>query len=502
MGDKTGFLSLENHKIWQTIFFILVLLAMVFLLYQYIEPLQIWVDTCIEALFFDYGLDYGEGPLLDQAVRLSHFQNIYQPIIDQPPYTITNYTPLYPLIQTPFVWAFGPQLWYGRLISEVATLVTAVFIGLIIHKLTNNIIAAIISGCTFLIFPFVIYWSVLARVDSLALAFSMVGLYFLAIDPTKRKNRIWSAVFIVAAVYTKQSFGLAAPFAAFLFLLKDKPRKKAFEYAGMVAVLGLLIMGLMMILTKGGFFFHVFRANVNPFVWDTVKNYKNEMLTHFPLFFWLAGLYLLGGIWKGMRQNAWWMVAPYVLTGIAVGVTVGKEGSNVNYFYELCAALSLLTGALIGLAGDSRHYLWVQLVMMIALSFPIQGAINRTMEEYINRHPNRMLHVLGLSRMEQAIDAVEGNVLADEFMDMVVTAGKPLQFQPFEYKMLEGAGVWDQTDFVRAIENQEFDLILLYDPPYWDSRNGRWTPEQLEAIETYYRSYRRNAETLIYYPKP
>ncbi|MBN2047889.1 MAG: hypothetical protein JW750_08615, partial [Anaerolineaceae bacterium] len=88
----------------------------------------------------------------------------------------------------------------------------------------------------------------------------------------------------------------------------------------------------------------------------------------------------------------------------------------------------------------------------------------------------------------------------DEHMAMVVTSGRPLMFQPFEYKMMVIGGLWDQTDFVRSIENQEYDLILLYDPG-WDSRNGRWTPEQLEAIETYYRAYIREGNTLVYFPE-
>src|SRR5215510_10686027 len=59
------------------------------------------------AITFPYPLDYGEGPLLDQAMRLARFENIYRGDLTVPPYTLANYPPLFPLIQAPLVLAFG-----------------------------------------------------------------------------------------------------------------------------------------------------------------------------------------------------------------------------------------------------------------------------------------------------------------------------------------------------------------------------------------------------------
>ncbi len=105
------------------------------------------------------------------------------------------------------------------------------------------------------------------------------------------------------------------------------------------------------ILTNGGFLFHIFTANVNPFWWETVIRYKDEMMSNFGLFFWLGGLYIVGGVWKPIRKQGWWLVAPYLFAAVLVSITVGKEGSYINYFYELSAGLALLTGALLGLPG-------------------------------------------------------------------------------------------------------------------------------------------------------
>src|SRR5215211_4290866 len=50
-----------------------------------------------QALSFPYPLNYGEGPLLDQSVRLAAFENIYRTNLSAPPYVIANYPPLFML---------------------------------------------------------------------------------------------------------------------------------------------------------------------------------------------------------------------------------------------------------------------------------------------------------------------------------------------------------------------------------------------------------------------
>jgi hypothetical protein len=60
-------------------------------------------DERHKGITFPYPLDHGEGPLLDQAMRLARFENIYRRDLTLPPYTLANYPPLFPLAQAPFV---------------------------------------------------------------------------------------------------------------------------------------------------------------------------------------------------------------------------------------------------------------------------------------------------------------------------------------------------------------------------------------------------------------
>jgi ABC-type Fe3+ transport system permease subunit len=78
---------------------------------------SLFVRHGIAALAFLYPLNYGEGPLLDQAMRLADLKNIYPVDLSNPSYVVSNYPPLFLLLQAPFVWAFGPEFLYGPTIS-------------------------------------------------------------------------------------------------------------------------------------------------------------------------------------------------------------------------------------------------------------------------------------------------------------------------------------------------------------------------------------------------
>ena len=208
------------------------------------------------ALFHRYPLDYGEAPLVDQAVRLAAGQNIYRPDLSSPPYTISNYPPLYPLSMAPLVKLFGPNLGAGRVISLLSTLASAAFLALIVYTYAQDRLAAVITGLLFLSIPYVVGWSPLARVDMLGLALSTAGLYVVTRWPTTWRGVIVSALLLVAAIYTRQSHGLAAPLAAFVWLLTQDWRQ-ALKLAGLVGGIGLILFLVLNLLTGGGFFYNI-----------------------------------------------------------------------------------------------------------------------------------------------------------------------------------------------------------------------------------------------------
>ena len=107
------------------------------------------------AITHRYPLDYGEAPLVDQATRLAAGRNIYRSDLASPPYTISNYPPLYVAALVPFVKLFGPNFWAGRLLSTLCAWASAVFLALIVHTHTRDRLAAAITGLIFFAIPYV-----------------------------------------------------------------------------------------------------------------------------------------------------------------------------------------------------------------------------------------------------------------------------------------------------------------------------------------------------------
>ncbi len=446
---------------------------------------------------FPYPLDYGEGPLLAQTGQLSALQNIYRSNIDAPPYTITNYPPLFMLLQVPLNLLFGPAMWYGRLISVASALVAGLLVALILHALTRDLTAAGVGGLLLLANPYLQVWSVLNRIDMLALALSLAGLWLLARRPPGRGAVVTGGLLLVAAVYTRQSYGLAAPLAAFVWLLRWPPRRRALELAALVGGIGLGLFALLNWLTDGGFFFNTITANANAFDAERLADFWDD-LWHFTPYL-LAGalLFVLSGVWFGVRS--WWLIAPYFAGAALSAATIGKVGSNINYLLELSAACALALGALLAWQ-KSRPLLRQGLLVLLALQLYLllPGIPNHLFVLGRTAQPQEM------ARLEGLIRQASGPVLADDAMGFLPLTGRPLVAQPFEVSQLAHDGVWDQSDFVASIEHRDFALIVVLRvvTPQGPLEEANWTSQMLAAIEKHYRQVDLIASnTFVYAPR-
>ena len=73
--------------------------VLLFLASQLLWALWNYADVAVAAINFPFPLDYGEGPILDQVMRLLHGENIYRPDLAQAPWVMSNYPPLFHLLQ-------------------------------------------------------------------------------------------------------------------------------------------------------------------------------------------------------------------------------------------------------------------------------------------------------------------------------------------------------------------------------------------------------------------
>lgn len=447
-----------------------------------------------DALAFPFPLNYGEGPLLDQAARLASFEGIYSPDLAEAPYTIANYPPLYLLVQAPFVWLFGPELWYGRLISLASVAATALFVALTLFALTRDRIAAVAAGLTFPAIPYVLRWSSLGRVDLLGLALSWAGLLVVVRWPGRRGAMVAAAALFVAAVLTRQTYVLAAPLTAFVWLLAGGYRRRALELAGVGCGLGLASFAALNVSTDGGFFLNTVTANINDFRWERVSfNALGAGLA--------CPLLLLGGLafaWGGPRDRVWWLVVPYLTLSVPSALLVGKVGSDVNYLLELSAALCLATGALIAWQRERPRLraLLISLLALQVLALAQSSLVPSGLQDYVI---DQEREVRELSRI---VAAADGPVLTDEHMGLLPLNGKRIQFQPFEMTQLSRDGAWNQDRAVETIRQEEYAVVMMWEPPFAKGiKQDRWTDEMLSAVEAHYEPTGKLADMVVYRPE-
>lgn len=451
------------------------------------------------ALFHRYPLDYGEAPLVDQAMRLAAGHNIYRPDISTPPYTVSNYPPLYVLSLVPFVRLFGPSFLAGRVISVLCTLASAVFLGRIIYTVAQDRGAAAVTAMLFLSFPYVAGWSKLLRVDTLALALSTAGLYTLVRWRATQRGLVVSGLLLVAAIYTRQSYALAAPLAAFAWLWAHD-RQQAIRLVALVGGLSLVLFLALTVLTQGGFFFNIVTANVNEFDTGRLGRWLGGLWETAPILLVLGGVLLLLAY---RRVESWPLVAPYLIGASLSALTIGKIGSNENYFLELSGALGLMAGAAVVWSRE-RPWLRAPLLVLLALQTGLlmRATLNGPVESLKWRlRPARDPDSYDFRTLDWLAETADGPVLADEFMGFLTLHNRPLYIQPFEVTQLAGAGVWDQTPLLESIRDREFPVILIHHFMGYPVYQERWTPEMLSAIAENYAPTDFLAETIVYQPR-
>jgi hypothetical protein len=450
------------------------------------------------ALSIRYSLDYAEAPLVDQAMRLLQGENIYRPDISTPPYTISNYPPLFILALTPFVALFGPTFTGGRFISMLCTWLVAICIGILIKRLTGNRLAAWVSGMLFVAIPFVVRWSSLLRIDMLALALSMFALVVLTHKLLTTRRLIVVAVLLTAAIYTRQSYALAAPFAAFVWLFANHGWRRALVLTAWVAGLSAVLFGLLMLLTGGGFYFNIVTANINTWEFDRVRWNAEAFLKFGAIMTGLGGLSLLL-FYK--RTRVWTLTAPYLIGATASALTIGKIGSNVNYLMEFCAGLCLGIGAVLAWSASNQKLKPLLAAGLGVLALQTLWLGKETLDNESGLLRGRQTASKDLIWLENIVLQSDGQVLGDEHMGMLTLSNKPLLIQPFEVTQLANDGLWDQQPLLNAIRERKFSHILIHDFPGFPVYKERWTPEMLNMIQSEYSVKQKLGGTWVYVPR-
>lgn len=441
---------------------------------------------------YPYTADYGEPYLLNQATMISRMQSPYQPI-ELSPFVIANYTPLFPTVLAPFVKVFGAGYWYGRLLATLATLGTALVVGLLVFGATGHKTPSLLAALSLLSFYHYYEWGAYSRVD--ALAVFLVALGLLLVD---KGCRIYIYLpFFVAAFFTRQTM-LAGAVATLAILWTTERRSEARRFA-LSFVLCLAVVGLALnAVTRGQFFLHTVVYNANLFSVRDMFLYLLH-LARYSGFYCAFGLaYFVFVLSEGRRSLAMY----FLVFSFLAGLMCGKVGAAPNYWFEfivaLCWSLGLLWGECHEIQGRGGRVLHVVLASFLLLQIAANFHLPRTRYDY-SQTPTRE------TRNNQAtvldyVKSVSGDVLCHDGA-LALLAGKEILYQPFEFSQLIYQGLWDENLILEPLAARRFDLLVLpFDLSAAGLHHERFTPGFIQTARANYETLRRINDSYLHTP--
>ncbi len=414
----------------------------------------------------------------------------------QHPYIPTSYPPLFYVATRAMGVVAGNTMLAGRLVSLLATLATALVVGLFVRRWTQDRMLALIGGLLFLAGNTPFAWGMLYRVDALATLLTALGLFFALSPGLTRRRIIVAALFFLAAWFTKQTalFG-ACTAAVYLlwasFTHRDDRQHPSPAFVIVVIAATMLaagaLIGILQATTHGRYWMNAFglMSNLTHFSWQPGAMLTQDFfLLYTPLIFAVAFFLIIEQRRIRHEAPALLFLGGGLLFVIAcLPMMLFRVGSNTNYFVRPHLLLVLL--APIGIAWCRRKWARMSMVtapfLFVLITLPFPGnPINGW--SYV---PWQMSAVLEEDRavkdaVAERICAEEGEVLSDD-LSIPLSCGKRAIFEPFLMDELRRRGFWDPKPFVADVTDGRYRLAAYsgrfhYVPFVRDALTTRYKP--------------------------
>lgn len=287
-----------------------------------------------------------EGHYLYNALQILRGENFYTDPAKQP-VTSWPYGFLYPLVMTPFVWLFGPELWIGRAISTAAAGVSLAWVFRTASGRAGTVVAglcAVALACaTFDITAGCWSWT---QSDSLYVALGL-GSLACAERLGSRRNGWWLALTVLlscASCCAKQT-GVGFVLAIATSLLVRQPRLAAVYTLATGVVIG-AILAVGHVLTDGQFERYLLLPISVPYAFSKILPMLGILSFGAPLLLLMAGWQLK----RDLQRGGWgdpvsWAI---LLVGGPSLAAYVKHGATTNSFLPLLFLLSVPAGVRLG----------------------------------------------------------------------------------------------------------------------------------------------------------
>jgi hypothetical protein len=404
-------------------------------------------------LAFPYDLNYGEGYVLNDAVRLAHGQPLYVDL-QQFPMVRSPYPPVFPLIWSALIPLTGPTLVGGRALEVLSLLGIAVLVGWNAWRVRCGIWPLVAAVGLVIGSPFVYQWAGYARVDLLALLFAVGGVL------AAQWLRGWRGVMVAAllcglAMWTKQTTVTAALAVAVALSLRNW--RQGLAFVGLIGVPSLIVGAALNVATQGEFVHHVLLGNAsNPVLPLRAVVYVGTFV-FLNLVALAAGAWWLRGTFSGRPSP----VAVSLPVALLAAFSAGNGGSSVNYLIEPVLALALVVPfawrALppeLALAGP----LFAVLQLAMLLHWPNGFGTGYLAESAIGRTPTAADASIG-AQLDDLVLAAPGAVIAEP-AGFAVRSGREVYLQPIDLRAEELHGRWQAQPLVDALASGRFSRVI------------------------------------------
>jgi hypothetical protein len=408
-----------------------------------------------------------------------------------------------------------PELYAGRLITLLAILAITGLIGLFVKELGKRKATALACGAMFLCFYPVYYWAAFARVDQLAIALSLAGLYLVFKYAKQPGLAVYGAVLLFTlAFFTKQS-ELAAPVASCLYLLGLPKRTRGLLFTGALVFLNLGLLGLFQLASDGRYLFHVLAQGFFSLSPSVGLHLLIVVLgVYVPI--WLT---LILSIRKlGFSQP---LLCLFGLFTFLLIFSVVKAGSASYYFQELVAFGCIMVALFDGVTVLNQVKLETQLTLtrsaalkrLLHFSAVVALASVQLLIFWLLPllQPGPLeIQDMNRSAYQEATKFIQATgstaTIFASNPTVLLMAGQPdLVWDTFLYRFGAESGYWNWQPFVDDLSHRRFQLIILeesLESMAPDSALSPWPPHFNELIQSNYHLkqtlYRTNEGPIFY----
>jgi hypothetical protein len=446
------------------------------LLLSVIGAVFLVLASAVQLVRVPYQIDYGEGLLVEGALRIRHTSPLY-PNPFAFPVVIHVYGPVAYATLAAVLLGNGAVYPVGRMLVVGCSIIVCLLLSSVLRKMTGSRLLAVIFGFLLLTLPAFRFWLYLARADMIGLVFSLAGV---ALYVQGRRSLYWTVPLFALAIFCKYTL-IAAPAAVFFHLLLNRLGKKAVRFGSALLLLCAVAFVSAERMTHGWFAYHMFSTHPDPYSLAQFIALGGLVFASAPVVTGLAAWQTA----RDLKNRNWRFTSIYFLVSLATALTAGKLGSATNHFLEWMIASCLSAGVAYSVIKATYANRTVTIVVLLSVS-TLAGVIIQNMKTL---QPSRELAECGPA-YEYVRNARSGAVLAETLGSVLETEKSVAVSDPFEYFQLVKHGRWPDQTVEEMINQRHFGLVIA-DTNLLDGNphaSDVWPRSYIEALRQNYRT--------------